>query len=105
MIGSPQGPSARRPNPPANPLTPANPTPSHLARIAVEHAHAVVDEDLMNLVLGTRFEVVIAENGNDGNAHGGGKVLGQRSRLVRRSVVGQVPGQQKHVGICRDLRQ
>ena len=27
MTGSPQGPSAPRPNPPQNPLTPANPTP------------------------------------------------------------------------------
>ena len=41
MVSSPQGPSARRPNPPANPFTPAKPTPVDLEGVAaIEHLDA-----------------------------------------------------------------
>ena len=69
MMGSPHGPSARAPESSGKPFDPREPDALHFARIAIEHAHAMVDQNLMNLTLGAGFEIVVAQNGHDRDAH------------------------------------
>src|SRR5688572_4577483 len=41
-------------------LHPGEPHPLHLTGIAIEHAYAVIDKNLMNFALAARLEVVVA---------------------------------------------
>ena len=105
MIGSPHGTERATPEPSGKSFDAGKPDTLHFTRVAVEHADTVVHHNLMNLMLGTCLEVVVAENGHNWDADSRRKILDQRPCLVRSPVVCEVPRQQQHIGICRDLRQ
>src|SRR5579884_1016581 len=75
----------------------------HFASIAVEHANARIGEDGRHFLLLAGFEVMIAQDGNDGNLDGGPQLTSQCVRLLRQTVVGQVASQEENVGTAGHL--
>ena len=103
MIFSPHGPSAPRPNPPQKPRMPAKPTPRNLPRVAVEHVHADVAEDLHDLVLLSDSKSWLPSTATTG-IFTGARSLREHPRLLGESVVGEVAAEHEHVGRLGDLR-
>ena len=74
------------------------------AGFTVEDFDARGFENVRDLGLVAGFEVVIAEDGDDGNFYRRGQLFGQHRRLIDVAVVGQVPGEEQDVGRLVDLR-
>ena len=77
----------------------------HFARVAVEHLDAGVDQNLPDFLLGARFEIVVAEDGHDGNPRGRGQVFDEGARLLGMPVIGEIAGDDERLRDCRNLRQ
>ena len=77
--------------------------PEDLGGVAVEHDDAGVLEDPGDLALLARFEVVVAEDGDDRNLDGGKQLLDEAARLFDQAVVGQVAAEDENVGRLANL--
>src|SRR5437667_9924101 len=53
-----------------------------LDRIAIQHGHTGIGQDLGDLVLFARFEVMVSKNADGRYAQGSGDVLGQQARFL-----------------------
>ena len=98
------GPSAPRPKPPANPLTPANRLRA-LCGFPIQHGHAGVRQDLTDLVRLAGFVVVISKDRDHRDFHGASDLARQDPRLIWKAVVGEVATQQQDVGRGADLSE
>ena len=84
MIASPHGPSARRPKPPANPLTPAKPMPwiSVVSPSSVATPASLRIDRISSSL--TRFAVVIAEHADGRDLERAGDLAREAARLFGR---------------------
>jgi len=62
----------------------------NLARFAVKHFDSHLFENLPDIGFASRFVIVIAQYGNDGNSLRRTELLGKQRRLVGKAVVGQI---------------
>ena len=104
IAGSPHGPSARLPNPPAEPFHAGDADAAHFGRFAVEHRDAGVGEDVSHFILMTGFVVVVAEHGDRRHVERG-DLAREDPRFVGQTGIGEVAGEQQHVRRCRDLAE
>ena len=88
----------------AESLDPGDADAVSLVRVAVEHDDAGVGENLTHLVALARFEIVVAENGDDRHVDRR-QLARQHTRFIGQSVVGQVAGNQQDVGRFGNLRE
>src|SRR6185437_16781611 len=70
----------------------------------VEDVHAGVGEDAAYVLLRVRFEVVIAQHGDDRHLRRA-ELARENPRFFRKPVVGEVAAQQQRVGRVRRLRE
>ena len=94
MVGSPQAPRAPRPKPPPKPFTPAKPTPCTSIASPSSMCTPAVAEDPRDLLRVARFEVVVAEHGDDRQADGL-QVPPQLLSLVFGAAIGQIAAQRR----------
>ena len=77
---------------------------AHLSRFTVEYRHARIREDVPHFVLVTGLAVVVAEDGNDRDVECG-DLARENARLVWQTGVGQIAGEEQHVGRRRYLAE
>ena len=87
----------------AEPLDAGDADAVHLARVAVEDQRPRVDENLPDLVLLARLDVVIAEHRGDRDAKR--QLAREHARFLGQPVVGQIAGEQQHLGRFGDARE
>ena len=79
--------------------------PLNLRRFAVEHDHADLFHDVTNLVHVTRFEIVITENRKDRNMNVDAQIFREQTRLLGKTVVGEITAKKQDIGRLRCFRQ
>ena len=77
----------------------------HFAGAAIQDADPMVDENLLDITLVARFEIVIAEHGDDRDPDRCRQILHEVTSFIGSPVVGDVSGKHEDVCPCRDLRQ
>ena len=78
------------------------PDAAKFPRVSVQHVDADVSQDLTDVTLLTRLEVVIPQHADHRDLDRR-QVLRQHTRLFRQPIVSEVATQDKHVGRFRDL--
>src|SRR4030095_9973945 len=73
-----------------------DPDAIHLARFAIEHGEPGVTEDVGDLFLATRFEVVVAEDSHAGDSQHR-QLAREHSRFLRLPRIREITGEQDHI--------
>jgi hypothetical protein len=83
-------------------LDPGEPDAEDLGAVAIENGDTCIGENRSHLLLLRRLEIVIAQNGDDGDLEDG-EFANESARFFCETEVGQVAADDEHVGALVDL--